>query len=136
MEEWIDSIYNTFKRRVVDGREGLDDINKLDDIAMGRVWTGTKAKTHNLIDELGGLNDAILLAAKEAGILDTDNINIVEYPKKEIPENIKKEFLTSTNLLLNTLPSEVRKEYQNILDINKMSQSGAITILPYSIEIK
>ena len=89
-----------------------------------------------LVDEIGGINDAILLAAKEAGILDTDNINIVEYAKKEIPDNIKKEFLTSTNLLLNTLPSEVRKEYQNILDINKMSQSGAITILPYSIEIK
>ena len=136
MEKSIEDIYNIFKTRVINGRDELNDINELDDIAMGRIWTGNDAKKYLLVDEIGGINDAILLAAKEAGISDTDNINIVEYPKKEIPENIKKEFLTSTNLLLNTLPSEVRKEYQNILDINKMSQSGAITILPYSIEIK
>ena len=66
-EDSIDDVYKTFKTRVIDGRDELNDIDKLDDIAMGRVWTGTKAKKYNLIDEVGGLNDAIMLAAKKVG---------------------------------------------------------------------
>ena len=69
---------------MINGRDELDDINTLDDIAMGRVWTGGKGQNHKLVDEIGGINDAIVLTAKEAGITDIDNIHIIEYPKKEL----------------------------------------------------
>ena len=103
---------------------------------MGRVWGGNNAKKHLLIDEIGGINDAILLTAKEAGITDIDNINIIEYPKKEIVKNFRKEFFISTDILLNVLPPEIKKEYIKILNIKEMSETGAVTMLPYSIEIK
>ena len=135
MEEWIEDIYNTFKKRVLDGREGLDDINKLDDIAMGRVWTGTKAKEHNLVDELGGLNDAILLAAKEAGIENDDNLNIIEYPKKNIASKIKNISKNKNNLLLDSIPSDILDEYIEIINLIEMSESGAIMIIPAKIEV-
>ena len=135
MEEWIEDIYNTFKKRVLDGREGLDDINKLDDIAMGRVWTGTKAKEHNLVDELGGLNDAILLAAKEAGIENDDNLNIIEYPKKNIASKIKSISKNKNNLLLDSIPSDILDEYIEIINLIEMSESGAIMIIPAKIEV-
>ena len=121
---------------MINGRDELNDIDKLDDIAMGRVWGGNNAKKYLLIDEIGGINDAILLTAKEAGITDIDNIHIIEYPKKEIVKNIRKEFFISTDILLNGLPPEIKKEYIKILNIKEISETGALTMLPYSIEIK
>ena len=135
IEEEIKDIYNTFKKRVVDGRDGLNDINKLDDIAMGRVWTGNKAKKYNLIDEVGGLNDAIILAAKEAKIEDINNINIIEYPKKDIASKIKSISKKENNLLLNTIPSDILDEYIEITNLIGMSKTGPIMIMPVKIEI-
>ena len=49
---------------------------------------------------------------------------------------IKKEFFITTEMLLNGLPLEIKKEYANILTMNKISKTGAVMMLPYSIEIK
>jgi len=139
IEDSINEIYNTFKKRVVDGRDGLEDINQLDNIAMGRVWTGNKAKQNLLIDKTGGINDAILLAAKDAGIDDIDNINIIEYPRRDIAEDIKSIFnnvSTNKNILVNQLPEEIKDEYKHLVNINKMSKDGAIMMIPYKIEVK
>ena len=135
-EASINDIYNIFKSRVTTGRDSLNDMDDLDNIAMGRVWTGKDAKDNYLIDEIGGIEDAIALAAKEAGISDIENIKIIEYPKKELKENLKNEFLGNSNILSKMISSDIPQEYQYLMDINKMSQSGAITILPYTIEIK
>ena len=136
IENSINSIYKTFKTRVIDGRIGLNDINLLDNIAMGRVWTGNKAQEHLLIDEIGGINDAILLAAEAAGIEDTDNINVIEYPKNDLSENIKNLSELSTLLFFNSLPNEIATDYSKFMQIQEISESGAMMILPYSIEIK
>ena len=60
------SIYDTFKQRVIDGRDDLNHMQELDEVAHGRVWTGIKAKEHGLVDEIGGLHDAIEIAKNEA----------------------------------------------------------------------
>ena len=139
IEDSIDDIYNTFKQRVIDGREGLDDINELDNIAMGRVWSGNKAKGNLLIDETGGINDAIMLAANNAGIEDTENINIIEYPKRDIAEKIRKLIDVSISkkaALLDYLPDELKTEYHELINLGRMSEDGAIIIIPHTIEIK
>ena len=136
IESSIDNIYMIFKSRILNGRDDLNDIDRLDDIAMGRVWGGSNAKKHLLIDEIGGIRDAISLAAKEAGIADTDNINIIEYPKKDLTEHLRTEFFLTTDILLNILPAEMKKEYTNILTMKEIAETGAATVLPYSIEIK
>ena len=111
-------------------------IDKLDDIAMGRIWSGSDAKSNFLVDEIGGISDAIVLAAKEAGIEDIENVNIIEYPKRELTENLKKELLNSSFSLNKMFISEIPKEYQFLIDINEVSKEGALMMLPYSIEIK
>ena len=139
IEDSINEVYNTFKQRVVDGRDGLDDINQLDNIAMGRVWSGYKAKENLLIDQTGGINDAILLAAKNAGIEDLNNINIVEYPRRDIAQdirNILEDVSISKTILSDNLPDEIKDEYNHLININEMSKDGAIMIMPYKIEIK
>lgn len=77
----VDVIYQEFLERVAEGRKmTTTNVNK---IARGRVWTGSDAKQIGLVDELGGLTDAITYAAKKAKITDK---KIVYYPKiKEDP---------------------------------------------------
>jgi len=68
IEKEIEKIYNEFLELVAEGRNMTTE--QVDEIARGRVWNAVDAKRIGLIDELGGLNDAIELAAKEAGIED------------------------------------------------------------------
>ena len=76
IESIIDKIYDTFLGRVAEGRKmSKEEVHK---VAQGRVWTGTMAKEVGLVDELGGLNRAIELAAAEAGM---DTYKLKEYPK-------------------------------------------------------
>ncbi len=58
-------VYGTFKKRVEDGRKGKLK-GELESLAGGRVYSGTKALEIGLVDELGGLGEAIAFAAKEA----------------------------------------------------------------------
>jgi protease-4 len=62
----VDSTYQLFLRIVAEGRKM--PIARVDSIAQGRVWTGAQAKELGLVDELGGLEDAIKIAARSAGI--------------------------------------------------------------------
>lgn len=67
--------YETFLQRVSEGRNMTRD--QVNEIAQGRVWTGTKAKQLGLVDLLGGLDDAVKIAAQKAGV---KNYRTVEYP--------------------------------------------------------
>lgn len=60
----VDSIYATFKQRVMQGR-GLD-AGVVDSIAQGRVWSGTHGLAIGLVDHIGGLHDALACAARMA----------------------------------------------------------------------
>jgi len=73
-------IYEKFLKRVADGRNMTrDEVHK---IAQGRIWTGTKAKEIGLVDELGGLDDAMKIAADLAGL---GKYRSTYYPKVKEP---------------------------------------------------
>lgn len=74
----VDRIYGEFIDRVVDGR-GLER-EFVEEIAQGRVWSGTEAKNLGLVDEIGGLDAAIKHAAGAAGL---KSYRLVEYPRKK-----------------------------------------------------
>lgn len=75
LQESTVEIYDLFLDRVSKGRGlSLDSTNQ---IARGRVWTGRAAKDIGLVDELGGLEDALRIAADKAGI---ENYKTIEYP--------------------------------------------------------
>lgn len=71
----VEDFYKVFVQRVADGRNL--PYNYVDSIARGRVWTGLDAVALGLVDTLGGLQDAVAIAAKHAGI---DNYRAVDYP--------------------------------------------------------
>ena len=62
--------YQTFITKAATGREmSRDDIDK---VASGRIWSGTQAKDNGLVDALGGLDEAVSMAAEAAGLEDGD----------------------------------------------------------------
>ncbi|WP_247232020.1 signal peptide peptidase SppA [Telluribacter sp. SYSU D00476] len=78
--------YNTFTRKAAAGRNM--PVEKLRELAQGRVWSGVEAKSNGLVDVLGGLDEAILLAAKAAKLKEGD-YRVRFYPEKINPfENI------------------------------------------------
>jgi len=60
----MQSVYQLFLNRVAIGR-GVD-VSRIEPIAEGRIWSGTQGLENGLVDELGGLNDAISLARTQA----------------------------------------------------------------------
>jgi protease-4 len=62
----MDNVHAQFIKAVSDGRNM--DIEKVREIADGRIFTGEQALEHGLVDELGTLEDAILIAAEMVGI--------------------------------------------------------------------
>lgn len=84
IDEEIDFTYDTFLKRVADGRNmSIDDVFE---VAQGRVWTGADAVEAGLVDELGGLNRALEVAV---GLTDAPagaKAKVKNFPKK--PSNL------------------------------------------------
>ncbi len=80
LQNQIESIYQTFVNHVSNARNKT--FEEVDDIAQGRVWSGADAKNIGLVDVLGGLDDAIEIAARKAGVSD---YRIEELPKLKDP---------------------------------------------------
>lgn len=78
-QKMLDDNYEKFLEKAGQGRHiTKDEIRK---VAAGRVWTGTQAKEHGLVDVLGGFYDAIQLAAEKADI--ADDYKVRYYPKQK-----------------------------------------------------
>ena len=74
IQDHVNHGYQLFVQRCADGR-GMD-LEALEKIAEGRVWTGADAKELGLVDELGGLDKALEIAAQEAGLFAYDTIHL------------------------------------------------------------
>ena len=78
-QAWLDRVYVDFTGKVADGREL--PLEKVQQIAKGRIWTGEDAKRIGLVDELGGVREALVLVRRAAGLTADEAIEIAEFPK-------------------------------------------------------
>jgi protease-4 len=117
---------------VVHGR-GLDSLF-VDSIGQGRVWSGVRAKELGLVDLIGGLDLAIEIAAKKAGITE---YGIMELPKHESQlEKIMKS-LGQEQMKEKMLREEMGEFYDTYIMVQKMrSQQGMMARMPVDIIIK
>ncbi len=134
MQQWVDDFYDGFVERVAEGRKLTTA--QVDSIGQGRVWTGADAKERGLVDELGGLEDAIRAAATLA--------NISDYRKVELPE--QEDFLKKLLKDLNTETkawvareylgedAKLLKEYQRAREAKE--QTGILARMPYDLIIQ
>lgn len=119
----IEKVYKTFTNHVAKGRNL--DLNYVDEIAQGRVWSGEMAKEIGLIDVLGGLEKAINIASNMA---DLEEYKIISYPKKK----------NSIEQIVNLIETKQNKikylDYEKIFyDLQKKDKIQAR--LPYNIFI-
>ncbi len=77
LQGYVNRGYELFTKRCADGRDMPQDSIKV--IGEGRVWTGLHARRLGLVDQLGGLQDAVTVAKKRAKLKDC---SVVEYPVK------------------------------------------------------
>lgn len=80
LNSWLDRVYDDFTAKVAADRDLSSE--RVHDVARGRIWTGADAKEHGLVDELGGLADAIDLARRKGGLSTRDDLADVRvYPR-------------------------------------------------------
>jgi protease-4 len=127
----IERVYADFVSKVAEGRNRSR--GSIDSIGQGRVWSGTSALEVGLVDEMGGLRDAIAGAAKLAGI---DSLySVRELPAVEDPY-MKLINQLSGNIRMNLLRNELGESFRYYTEIKEISTlSGIQARLPYFIEI-
>jgi protease-4 len=83
-----DDIYNRFLTLVSESRNMPRE--RIEELAQGRVWAGATARQLGLVDRFGSLDDAILLAAEEAGV-EADDVNVIwiEQPADPFTEFVR-----------------------------------------------
>jgi protease-4 len=83
----VDDIYNQFVTKVAESRRMSKDA--VQEIAQGRVWSGREALKLGLVDEMGGLQDAVKAAAKLAKIENDYSVDVPE-PNRTAAERFMK----------------------------------------------
>lgn len=130
MQNYINRGYDSFLSKVMAGRHMTRE--SVDSVAQGRVWTGEDALALGLVDLLGGLEDAVKIAAAKAGL---DNYNIVEYPLEKSPyEEIFSSF--SAQMKTNILKNELGVYYETFNKTKEIiNTQGVLARIPFNIEI-
>ena len=78
MKASVEEIYDGFVAKVADGRGMTKE--EVDRLARGRVWTGRQAHKVGLVDQLGGLDLALSVARREAGVMG-QQVELVSLPR-------------------------------------------------------
>lgn len=129
LQNYVNQGYETFLNRVMAGRGISRD--SLDAIAQGRVWTGEDALKIGLVDVLGGMDDAVKIAAAKAGL---EHYSIVEYPVEKNPVEELLNSLTGS-IKMRMMKEEMGAFYETWAKIKNITeQQGLIARIPYDIE--
>lgn len=114
MQGMVEDIYTKFTALVSEGRDL--PVEYVDEVGQGRVWTGAAAFQNKLVDEIGGLTDAIQYAAACADLTD---YRIEEYPKAKTQVEQILEMLQGAEASVKAIanPEEsIREIYSSILE--------------------
>ena len=135
LQSYVEDIYGQFVGLVAEGRS-LDPA-KVDEIAQGRVWVGTDALGLGLVDEIGGLREAIAYAASLAGYVNKSDYKVVGYPTPLSTAEQLMQMLSGQQeepSILSGTPFEFFGRALSTLKDNEPTQVYAR--LPYDIEIR
>ncbi|XP_024371733.1 serine protease SPPA, chloroplastic [Physcomitrium patens] len=73
--------YTSFRNKAAESRSM--PIEKLEEVAQGRVWTGKAALDRGLVDTLGGISKAVAIAKQKAGIAEDQQVSLVELSRRQ-----------------------------------------------------
>ena len=111
----MQDIYDDFTQRVSNGRDL--PMERVLEIAKGRVWTGEQAKEIGLVDELGGISTAINAAKRLADLDEDADIRIKVFPRQKTFEEQLQEALTGT--------AQISQDIQTLREISALPEVQA-----------
>ena len=136
----LDRIYDDFTAKAAQGRQL--DLSALRRVARGRIWTGTDALEHHLVDALGGLETALALARAEVGIAEDEAVHLMVYPRpkepiellmelEQDPENSESETHISTTF---SLLQDLRPFYQAVQQLGAFDEEDVLRLPHFDIK--
>lgn len=136
VQHGVEDTYEIFLNRVAEGRKKSRD--QIHEIAQGRVWTGRDAKENGLIDEFGGLDDAIKAAAQLAN-LPEDGYRVRYYPETEdIWTKLRKELdgngEDKTKAMLRRELGDYYRYYEQVKTLENLK--GVQARMPFIIDVQ
>ncbi|MEY4029534.1 MAG: hypothetical protein RJA90_719 [Bacteroidota bacterium] len=124
MQKQVDFMYETFLKRVSDGRKLSR--SAVDAIAQGRVWSGSDAIPIGLVDKIGNLQDAIKVAAKMSK---SSDYRITEYPQvKNSVEQLFEDFMNpnDTETAIKRMSAEFPSWRPYLMDLHELRSAKGI----------
>jgi protease IV len=121
--------YQQFVQKAAEGRGRKPE--EIERVAQGRVWTGASALGNGLVDQLGGLREAINLAKEKAGVSQAAEVTIVHLPERR---GFLEAFFDRETpaILVGAVPADAR----SLLRWARMTQSGPILArIPFEVQI-
>jgi protease-4 len=130
IQNGVNEIYLDFITKVGQGRGMTTD--EVDSVGQGRVWSGEDALEIGLVDLLGGIDDAIEIAA---GMAEVDNYRVIEYPAQKDPiEQMIKELSGQGEEVF--LKHRLGQYYEYVKDVEELMQmEGVQARMPYQLYI-
>jgi protease-4 len=127
----IERTYGEFKQRVAEGRK--KDTAYIETIAQGHVYTGTQGLKIGLVDEIGGLDEAIAYAAKQANLKD---YKIKLYPEEKSFSEQLSESLSGArqDMVKAEMGEEQYRVYKTLQNISHFY--GVQTRMPMELDIQ
>jgi protease-4 len=129
IQSYVELGYDTFLSRCAEGRTTTKEA--IDKIGQGRVWTGQQALERGLVDELGGLDRAIEVAAELSNVADYSIIHVTG-SKDFFTDLLEKQL---GELKLSIIKNMLGEEFDQIKKLHDIrSNMGILARLPYDIE--
>ncbi len=130
MQSYVESTYSTFVSHVATGRKMT--ASNVDSIGQGRVWGGVNAKSNHLIDDFGGMKEALKIAAEKAGI---SEYRIKELPKQKDPfaELLKNFSVSMQTKMMESVMGSTFDYWKNLS--REANAKGIYTRMPFNLEI-
>jgi protease-4 len=135
MQAYVDDVYERFVGLVAEGRS-LEK-QAVDDMAQGRVWVGTDAIGLGLVDEIGGLRQAVDYAASLAGYVTDSDYRVVTYPVVPTQAEQIMDMIYGNKpapSILEGTPFEALG--RTLRDLEERKAAQVYARLPYDIEIR
>ena len=133
MQKMVERGYDLFTTRCAEGR-GMTKA-QIDAIGQGRVWTGTMALERGLVDVLGGLDDAIDIAVKKAGV---ENYTLRSYPEQEGGLlSMFSDAIKDNSIHQKMLKGDAAKIFNDVYMISQLDKQDRLQArMPFNIIIK
>ncbi len=133
IQNMVNEGYEVFTSKAAQGRKM--DIEKLKSVASGRVWTGSQAKEHGLVDVLGNLEDAVAIAAKKVKLKEGEyQVKYYPFQKSELEKFMDKLSKKGTESKIVEELGEYGVMYKQLKSIQRMDRIQAR--LQFDVNIK